>query len=1014
MAKKFYIGILMENGKEKMLIKSKDLMTHAFVCGASGSGKTVTCKAILEEAVLNDIPVVAIDPKGDIGGVAFAVKEPKPDEFVKWCKPEEKVTGKPAEELAKGYAELYKRKFEEYGIDGGRLKKYHDKIMVFIFTPGSGIGLRLKIEPELDPPKDYNKLLKEDPEAIESMIQFELLPLLKMAGYKNIESTSKEYVFLAEIVKDAWSKGKKVDLKYLINATYNPPIIKIGVIPVDEFISKKERKKLAEKLNTVALSAMGGIPFDLDMLIDKAKEQNKVPVIIFDLRWTMDQSEKEALIAKVTNHIYQWMLKKGGTSDLRLLFYFDEVYGFLPPYPRNPLSKRYIMLLIKQARAFGVGCILATQNPGDVDYKILTNVSTWIIGRLLTKRDRDKIGEGLRSFLDAQGGTAEHYKYLMSSLSRLQTGEFLFYNPNLGPPKLMKTRWLMTFHRGPLVEEEIKEITSKIAITPPKEEVEVKEIEELEYEISPAKPEIVQLKEQFLKSKISPKDIKKLVKELVKGNYDLKIEEQHFFYIPLLMLKAKVSMEKRVPAIRGSIHVGDLVFERTIPLTQKNINWDAEDFMGLSLKNLKHSDFTSKPLKAEYAIPVHKDPSKLLDHFLNVYLRKNTSLYKDEVLTALEDFYNNVLTEKIEKIEEKYNKKISKLKVSIKQTEAELKSLEIQEGVEEEKKTQLLEEFERTGDQKLQLKAKSVEASLARIRGKIEKVKLKLEQLQKELNELRSEKQEETEKIKSEILTAKEMEITDEWVLPKPKEITMLESIVLWVPHVYAIATIKNKNTSKKLRIKIRTFDMVGEIGKCEVCGKTLSTGYVCNYCLTLLCEEDLKQCKVCRTVLCPDHVKNCEYCNAELCDKHAFKCDKCGGIFCPKHAKHEVHAPKPKPEIKPPPEVKIELKGIEIPGAEIIVRHAINLISRLTPLEREILRITKQFGRVSVAALIDKYPVEKFDKSIRNLKQLGLIKKEKGKLIYNFPNLIRRLILVKAREDAINELTKRIEKALI
>ena len=207
---------------------------------------------------------------------------------------------------------------------------------------------------------------------------------------------------------------------------------------------------------------------------------------------------------------------------------------------------------------------------------------------------------------------------------------------------------------------------------------------------------------------------------------------------------------------------------------------------------------------------------------------------------------------------------------------------------------------------------------------------------------------------------------------------------------------------------------MVGEIGKCEVCGKTLSTGYVCNYCLTLLCEEDLKQCKVCRTVLCPDHVKNCEYCNAELCDKHAFKCDKCGGIFCPKHAKHEVHAPKPKPEIKPPPEVKIELKGIEIPGAEIIVRHAINLISRLTPLEREILRITKQFGRVSVAALIDKYPVEKFDKSIRNLKQLGLIKKEKGKLIYNFPNLIRRLILVKAREDAINELTKRIEKALI
>lgn len=1013
MTKKFYIGVLMENGKERMLIKSKDLVTHAFVCGASGSGKTVTCKAILEEAVLNDIPVVAIDPKGDIGGVAFAVKETKPEEFIKWCKPEAEATGKPVEELAKDFAELYKRKFEEYGIDGGRIKKFHDKIMTFIFTPGSGVGLRLKIEPELDPPKDYDRLLMEDPEAIENTIQFELLPLLKMAGYKNIESTSKEYVFLSEIVKDAWSKEKRVDLKYLINATYNPPIIKIGVIPVHEFISKKERKRLAERLNTVALSIVGGIPFDLDMLIEKAREQNKTPVIIFDLRWTLDKAEKEALIAKVTNHIYQWMLKKGGASDLRLLFYFDEVYGFLPPYPRNPLSKQYIMLLVKQGRAFGVGCVLATQNPGDVDYKILTNVSTWIIGRLLTKRDRDKIGEGLRSFLDAQGGKVEHYKYLMTSLSRLKTGEFLFYNPNLGPPRLMKTRWLMTFHRGPLVEEEIKEIIGKVTIVPPRE-VEVKEIAELEYEISPAKPEIVQLKEQFLKSKFSPKKIKELLKQLVKGNYDLKIEEQHFFYVPLLMLKAKVSMKKKFPAVRGSIEIGDFNFERVIPLTHKNIDWDTENFMGLSLTNLKHDDFASKPYKAEYAIPVHKDPSKLLDYFLSVYLSKNTSLYMDKVSKTVEEFYNKILTQKISEVEDKYGKKISKLEVKIKQTEAELRSLEIQEGVEEEKKTQLLEEFERTGGQKIQLKIKSVESSLARIRGKIEKLRLQLEQLQRELKELQEDKQEKIEKIKNEIITAKEMKITDEWVLPKSNEITLLESIVLWVPYVYAITKIKNKNTNRILKIKVRTFDMSGEIGNCEICRKPLTRGYVCDYCLTLLCEEDLKQCKVCRTIICPEHAQKCEYCNTTLCDKHAFKCDTCSGIYCPKHAKHEVHAPKPRPEIKPITEIKIQLEGIEIPGAEIIVRHAINLISRLTPLEREILRIAKQFGRISIAALIDKYPVEEFDKSIRNLTQLGLIKKKKGKLIYTFPDLIRRLVLVKAREDAINDLTKRIERALL
>ena len=198
------------------------------------------------------------------------------------------------------------------------------------------------------------------------------------------------------------------------------------------------------------------------------------------------------------------------------------------------------------------------------------------------------------------------------------------------------------------------------------------------------------------------------------------------------------------------------------------------------------------------------------------------------------------------------------------------------------------------------------------------------------------------------------------------------------------------------------------------MCGKTLTRGYVCDYCLTLLCEEDLKQCKVCRTIVCPEHAQKCEYCDAILCNKHAFKCHTCNGIYCPKHAKHEIHATKFKPKIKPITEIKIQLEGVEIPGAEIIVRHAINLISGLTPLEREILRIVKEFRRVSVAALIDKYPVEEFDKSIRNLTRLGLIKKEKGKLIYTFPSLIKRLILVKAREDAINELTKRIEKALL
>src|SRR5215813_11971131 len=137
------------------------------------------------------------------------------------------------------------------------------------------------------------------------------------------------------------------------------------------------------------------------------------------------------------------MRRQGGTTELRALVYMDEIFGYFPPHPANPPTKRPLLTLLKQARAQGVGVVLATQNPVDLDYKALANMGLWLVGKLQTEQDRARLREGL---LDAGLAARELDTLLDATRKRV----FLLHDVHRPGPTLLHSRWTLSYLRGPL------------------------------------------------------------------------------------------------------------------------------------------------------------------------------------------------------------------------------------------------------------------------------------------------------------------------------------------------------------------------------------------------------------------------------------------------------------------------------------------------------------------------------------------------------------------------------------
>jgi len=453
---KFYLGRIHDpatgtTGDKPLLYDHNDLTTHAVVVGMTGSGKTGLCLDMLEEAALNDIPALMIDPKGDITNALLHFPDLLPSDFQPWINPDDAHRdGKTVEEKAEETAVLWRNGLAKWDIQPDRIQGLSDNVQFSIYTPGSTAGLPLSILASLAAP---NMDWETEKEALREQISGTVTALLNLIGLKNIDPVrSREHILLANIFETAWTQGQDLDLGELIMQTQSPPFEKLGVFDVDRFFPEKDRFDLAMALNNILAAPafqpwIEGEPLDIERLLYTADGRPRHTIFYIA---HLPEAERMFFVTLFYSAVESWMRTQKGTTSLRALIYFDEIFGYLPA-TSNPPSKKPMLRMLKQARAFGVGMILATQNPIDIDYKALSNAGTWFIGKLGTDQDKQRLLDGLAS--TASGGMdRQEYDHLISAIGKRV---FVLRNVHEKRPLLFQTRWAMNYLAGPATRAQI-------------------------------------------------------------------------------------------------------------------------------------------------------------------------------------------------------------------------------------------------------------------------------------------------------------------------------------------------------------------------------------------------------------------------------------------------------------------------------------------------------------------------------------------------------------------------------
>ena len=430
------------------LLKNKNFTTHATIIGMTGSGKTGLGIGIIEEAVMDNIPSIVIDPKGDMGNLLLADPEFAPSSFEPWIADEATNKNQNVAEYATKTAAMWKNGIESHHQDSARVAKFA-AMKKTIYTPGSSAGVSINVLSSLDAPPSE---VFDDSDAFSSYINSTVSSLLSLIGIEADPVESKEYILLAQIITNAWMYGNDLTIEDLIGKIISPPFKKIGVLPLDLFYGQADRFKFATKFNSIIASPtfkswLQGDNLDIQKLL--YDENGKAKVAIFSISHLSDE-ERMFFVTLLLNKFVAWMRRQSGTSALKTLLYMDEIYGFFPP-TKNPPSKEPMLLLLKQARAYGVGVILSTQNPVDLDYKGLSNMGTWFIGRLQTTQDVDRVIDGL----GGQVGSSYDKDEIRTLLSNMKKRTFFLKSAHLDDIRLFGTRWVMSYLKGPLKRDEI-------------------------------------------------------------------------------------------------------------------------------------------------------------------------------------------------------------------------------------------------------------------------------------------------------------------------------------------------------------------------------------------------------------------------------------------------------------------------------------------------------------------------------------------------------------------------------
>ncbi len=436
-----------------LLFKNKDLTTHAVIIGMTGSGKTGLGIGLIEEAIMDNVPSIVIDPKGDMGNLLLTFPNCAPEDFAPWIDPGEAAKKEmTVDQYAAATAKSWQEGLASWGQGRERITALRAKTEMTIYTPGSSAGVPVSVLSSFRAPAAE---LLSDLDTLNSLVSSTATSLLALVDIAGDPLQSREHILLSSLLLHFWREGQDLAMEALIGGVVNPPFATIGVFPLDTFYPQPQRMALAMALNNILASPgfaawTQGEPLDIQRLL--YSDQGTPRTAIFSLAH-LSEGERMFFVTMLLNQFVGWMRRQQGTASLKALLYMDEIYGYFPPIA-NPPAKKPMLLLLKQARAYGIGVVLATQNPVDLDYKGLANIGTWFVGRLQTSQDQDRVVTGI---VGASDGKLDGTK-VRKLLSAMKGRQFLLNSAHLDDPLLFETRWVMSYLKGPISQDDIKKL----------------------------------------------------------------------------------------------------------------------------------------------------------------------------------------------------------------------------------------------------------------------------------------------------------------------------------------------------------------------------------------------------------------------------------------------------------------------------------------------------------------------------------------------------------------------------
>ncbi len=546
------------------LYDSRDLTTHAVCVGMTGSGKTGLCITLLEEAALDGVPALIVDPKGDLANLLLTFPDLAPGDFEPWIDPDQaRRRGLEPAEFAGQQAELWRNGLADWGQDGARIARLKDAAEFTVYTPGSTAGLPVSILSSFAAPPPA---IREDRELLGDRIESTVTSLLALMDMDADPLQSREHILISTILREAWSRGLDLDLEGLIHRIQKPTVQRVGVMDLESFFPAKDRFQLAMALNSL-LAAPGfdvwlqGAPLDIGRMLHSPS--GKPRLSIFSIAHLSD-AERMFFVSLLLNETLGWVRSQSGTTSLRALVYIDEIFGFMPPVAEPP-SKKPLLTLMKQARAFGVGVVLATQNPVDLDYKGISNAGTWFLGRLQTERDKLRVLEGLEGAARVAGGSLDRSE-MDEILSGLGKRVFLLHNVHEGAPELFHTRWAMSYLRGPLTRDQIRGLAHGAEAEGPAEPATVSAPPAREPAGAPVSPAPAVADAQPDARPLLPPDVPQA---FVRPRSD--VDGESLRYVPAVLGMARMLYRD---TRKGIDHREDVVLLRKVEPGDLDVHWD--------------------------------------------------------------------------------------------------------------------------------------------------------------------------------------------------------------------------------------------------------------------------------------------------------------------------------------------------------------------------------------------------------------------------------------------------------